>query len=41
MRDHAVMGSHTVTIPLPLQIHWEASPEKQMDCLQKGKNNKV
>lgn len=25
----------------PLQIHWEASPEKQMDCLQKGKNNKV
>ncbi|NXD01880.1 SEM4G protein, partial [Certhia familiaris] len=22
-------------------IHWEASPEKQMDCLQKGKNNKV
>ncbi|NXX37791.1 SEM4G protein, partial [Tricholaema leucomelas] len=22
-------------------IHWEASPEKQMDCLQKGKNNKT
>ncbi|XP_051474450.1 semaphorin-4G isoform X4 [Apus apus] len=27
-------GSHR-TIP------WEASPEKQMDCLQKGKNNKT
>lgn len=24
-----------------LQIHWEASPEKQLDCLQKGRNNKV
>ncbi|KAM6415740.1 semaphorin-4G [Rhynochetos jubatus] len=22
-------------------IQWEASPEKQMDCLQKGKNNKT
>ncbi|NWY29868.1 SEM4G protein, partial [Pheucticus melanocephalus] len=22
-------------------IHWEASPEKRMDCLQKGKNNKT
>ncbi|NXE73409.1 SEM4G protein, partial [Cochlearius cochlearius] len=22
-------------------IHWEAAPEKQMDCLQKGKNNKT
>ncbi|XP_062436095.1 semaphorin-4G [Rhea pennata] len=22
-------------------IRWEASPEKQMDCLQKGKNNKT
>ncbi|XP_061857522.1 semaphorin-4G [Colius striatus] len=22
-------------------IHWEASPEKQLDCLQKGKNNKT
>ncbi|KFQ91165.1 Semaphorin-4G, partial [Nipponia nippon] len=22
-------------------IHWEASPEKQMDCLQKGKNNQT
>uniref|UniRef100_A0A663ME52 Semaphorin 4G n=1 Tax=Athene cunicularia TaxID=194338 RepID=A0A663ME52_ATHCN len=27
-------GSHRM-------IHWEASPEKQMDCLQKGKNNKT
>ncbi|NWX36691.1 SEM4G protein, partial [Notiomystis cincta] len=27
-------GSH-------LTIHWEASPEKQMDCLQKGKDNKT
>ncbi|NWI11404.1 SEM4G protein, partial [Crypturellus soui] len=22
-------------------IHWEASPEKQLDCLQKGKNNQT
>ncbi|OXB67317.1 hypothetical protein ASZ78_010875 [Callipepla squamata] len=22
-------------------IHWEASPEKQLDCLQKGRNNKT
>ncbi|KFW04339.1 Semaphorin-4G, partial [Eurypyga helias] len=27
-------GSHRM-------IQWEASPEKQMDCLEKGKNNKV
>lgn len=27
-------GSHRM-------IHWEASPEKQLDCLQKGKNNKT
>ncbi|NXN09697.1 SEM4G protein, partial [Indicator maculatus] len=27
-------GSHRM-------IHWEASPEKRLDCLQKGKNNKT
>lgn len=35
------VGFHAVMVLLPVQIHWEASPEKQLDCLQKGKNNKV
>lgn len=35
------VGFHAVMALLPVQIRWEASPEKQLDCLQKGRNNKV
>ncbi|KAM6067363.1 semaphorin-4G isoform 1-T1 [Chlamydotis macqueenii] len=35
------LNSSDVTDGSHRTIHWEASPEKQMDCLQKGKNNKT
>ncbi|NXU47501.1 SEM4G protein, partial [Turnix velox] len=35
------LNSSDVTDGSHRMIHWEASPEKQMDCLQKGKNNKT
>lgn len=35
-----VSASAFLSFP-PLQIHWEASPEMQSKCHQKGKNNQV
>ncbi|XP_014815594.1 PREDICTED: semaphorin-4G isoform X3 [Calidris pugnax] len=35
------LNSSDVTDGSHRTIHWEASPEKRMDCLQKGKNNKT
>ncbi|KAM9188434.1 LOW QUALITY PROTEIN: semaphorin-4G [Mergus octosetaceus] len=35
------LNASNVADGLHRTIHWEASPEKQLDCLQKGRNNKT